>query len=124
MDRDNKPRDRGTASRRRKALGLWGSVIKSDEDFDFGGVDDSPPPPSHRTFGRPPNPPRPPGTLRYLLSYLYVGSLLTVAALVFFALGFGWPMLQDHINQLPGMEKVNDYRPDLGSQLLAADGSL
>jgi penicillin-binding protein 1A len=58
------------------------------------------------------------------MGYLYVGSLLSLSALIFFVLGFGWPMLQDYIDQLPGVEAVSDYRPDLGSQLFAADGSL
>ncbi|MCK6495622.1 transglycosylase domain-containing protein [bacterium] len=62
--------------------------------------------------------------MRFLFSYLYVGSLLTLAAMVFFALGFGWPMLQDYIDQLPGIEIVNDYRPDLGSQMFDADGNM
>lgn len=129
MERYRTPQDREPESRRKQALGLWGNLIKSSDDDLLNTDDDSvfrdedPAPERPRIFARPPKPPRQPGIIRYLLGYLYVGSLLTIAALVFLALGFGWPMLQDYINQLE-MAKVSDYRPDLGSQLYAADGTL
>lgn len=112
---------------RRQSLGLWGNIFKGEDASHPSApprVEEplAPPPPVQP--GKPPPPPREPGTLRYLFSYLYVGSLLALAAMVFFALGFGWPMLQDYIDQLPGIDIVNDYRPDLGSQMFDADGNL
>lgn len=63
-----------------------------------------------------------PGLVRSFLSYIYAGSLLTFSAIVFFAIGYGWPFLQDQVDQLPGIEIVNDYRPNLGSQLYDSRG--
>ncbi len=127
-ERNHTPQDRSAESRRRQALGLWGGVIKSPEGERFDTGDDSifgedePEPQPARIFTKPPRPPRPPGTIRLLLGYLYVGSLLTVASLVFMALGYGWPWLRDYVEQLE-LKRVSDYRPDLGSQLIAADGT-
>ncbi len=128
MERNRTPYDRQAESRRKQALGLWGSVIKepegdSSDDDSLFGEDNQPAPEPSRVFSRPPDPPRPPGTIRLLLGYLYIGSLLTLATIVFLALGYGWPMLQDYVEGLQ-LEKVSNYRPDLGSQLFSADGSL
>ncbi|MCA9442146.1 MAG: transglycosylase domain-containing protein, partial [Candidatus Omnitrophica bacterium] len=62
------------------------------------------------------------GTLWYFFSYVYVGALLTFAAVVFFCIGYGWPFLMDHIEGLPGIEQVNDYNPNIGSKLLDRNG--
>lgn len=114
--------DNQSESPKKRSLGLWGESPLAE----------APPPTRKRGSGavRPAKPvaqakpPRPPGAMGFLVQYLYVGSLLSLAAMVFFILGFGWPMLQDHIDSLPGIEMVNDYRPDLGSQLFSTDEML
>ncbi len=67
-------------------------------------------------------PGRPPGTIGFLLRYLYIGCLLTITTLAGLTLGYGWPWLRDTIDGLP-LDDISNYRPVLGSQLLAADGS-
>lgn len=62
------------------------------------------------------------GTIGYFFGYVYVGALLTLAACVFFCIGYGWPFLMDHIEGLPGIEQVNDYNPNIGSRLYSRDG--
>jgi len=64
------------------------------------------------------------GTLYYFLWYIYLGALVSFSGLVFFTIGFGWPLLQDYIADLPDDGLLDDYRPDLGSVLLAGDGSV
>ncbi|NUN97325.1 MAG: transglycosylase domain-containing protein, partial [Candidatus Omnitrophica bacterium] len=100
-------------------LGFWGGPDPGQEGQAAGDLRPPQPPPRVRRPGADPV-----STLRYLLSYLYVGCLLTASVMVFFAIGFGWPWLEDHISHLPGIELVNDYRPDLSSQLLSSDGSV
>ncbi len=126
MGHNHTPYDRHPKSRRKQALGLWGSVIKPSKEDSFDEFEDLSPedhePSSPRYFSNPPRPPRQPGVIRLLFGYLYVGSLLTLTAMVFMAIGYGWPYLQDRIEGL-SLDEVSDYRPDLGSQLFAADGS-
>jgi penicillin-binding protein 1A len=80
------------------------------------------PPKFHIPFDYEGKPKKDPGVVRSFIFYLYIGSLLTFAAVVFFAIGYGWPYLAYHIEQLPDIELVNDYRPDLGSQLIDNGG--